>query len=204
MSTSAIVSAPRGASFPPAALRIAPPSKSFAARPVGAAEARASLLSRLLEDAFEAFDQDRDVARISLSRAVALLTAEQASPAVRAKAADLGALAPWQAKKAVAHIDSHLDSPIRIGELAALARLSTSYFSRAFKATFGRSPQQFILDRRIAHAQHVMLSSDEPLCGVALACGFSDQAHMSRIFRRLVGNSPNAWRRARRMAPMAL
>lgn len=110
---------------------------------------------------------------------------------------DGAGLAPWQAKRSIAHIAAHLDRTIRIGELAALAKISHSYFTRAFKATFGCAPQVFILDSRIAQAKQLMLTTDEPLCEVALACGFSDQSHMSRIFRRLTGDSPNAWRQAK-------
>jgi AraC-like DNA-binding protein len=111
---------------------------------------------------------------------------------------DAAELLPWQAKRSLAHIAAHLDRTIRIGELAELAKISHSYFTRAFKATFGCAPQVFILDRRIAQAKELMLNTDEPLCEVALACGFSDQSHMSRIFRRLTGDSPNAWRCAQR------
>jgi transcriptional regulator GlxA family with amidase domain len=42
----------------------------------------------------------------------------------------------------------------------------------------------------------LMLTTDSRLCNTAQACGFADQAHFSRIFHRLVGLSPNAWRRA--------
>jgi AraC-like DNA-binding protein len=169
-------------------------------RPAG--EAALSVLNQLLTDAVLALDRDREGARQALSRAVALLEAEQ----------DLGlaeenrsGLAFWQVRKALAHIDDRLEFTIRICELASLTRLSKSYFSRAFKMTFGLSPQKYIVTRRIARAQQIMLTTNEPLCDIARACGFSDQAHLSRVFRRLTGKTPNAWRRARRVvaAPRA-
>ena len=40
-----------------------------------------------------------------------------------------------------------------------------------------------------------MLTTDEPLSQIALACGLCDQSHFTRVFRRIVGESPNAWRR---------
>ncbi len=200
MTSAAFVPAPQRATPPLAVLAMGISDRSFTG-PAKDGENSTALLSRLLSDAFDAFDRDQDVARASLFRAVALLDAQQVRPAARLKALDLGVLAPWQAKKAVAYIEAHLDTPIPIEELAALARLSRSYFSRAFKATFGCAPQTFIQDRRISQAQTLMLTTDEPLCSVALACGFSDQAHLSRIFRRLAGDSPHAWRRARLAAP---
>ena len=201
MTTVALVAASSRANPPPSVLGLLEPSRSFAPWSAATPDPTTLILGRLLTEAFEALDHDQDSARTSLTRAVALLEARRSPPTDRREAGALTPLAPWQAKKALAHIDDHLASPIRIGDLAGLARLSKSYFSRAFKTTFGRSPQRFIVDRRVEQAQHLMLTSDEPLCGVALTCGFSDQAHFSRVFRRLVGASPNQWRRARRAAP---
>jgi AraC family transcriptional regulator len=151
------------------------------------------ILARLLTDAFEGLDGDIDRARASLSRAVALVD----GAAMPAEAFGRGGLALWQARKISALVEANLEHGVRITELAASARLSRSHFSRAFKAHFGRSPYQYILGRRVARAQHLMLLSDCRLCDVAQACGFTDQAHLSRMFRRLVGAPPNAWRRAR-------
>jgi AraC family transcriptional regulator len=150
-------------------------------------------LARLLTDAFEGLDGDIDRVRASLFRAVALLDGRLTS----GEATGRGGLARWQAHKISALVEANLEGGLRITELAASARLSQSHFSRAFKAHFGRSPQRYILERRVARAQQLMLMSDCRLCDVALACGFADQAHLSRMFRRLVGAAPNAWRRAR-------
>jgi transcriptional regulator GlxA family with amidase domain len=152
-----------------------------------------ALLARLLTDAFEGLDGNIDHVRASLSRAVALVDGASMS----AEAIGRGGLAPWQVRKISAVVDANLEHGVRITELAAGARLSKSHFSRAFKAHFGRSPQQYILERRVARAQHLMLVSSWRLCDVAQACGFADQAHLSRTFRRMVGVAPNAWRRAR-------
>ena len=151
-----------------------------------------AILARLLTDAFEGLDGDLDLARVSLSRAVALVDGPKAPDETVSR----GGLAPWQARKIAALVEVTLERSVRIGELAACARLSKSHFSRAFKVHFGRSPQQYVLERRVARAQHLMLIGEGRLCDVAQACGFADQAHLSRMFRRLVGAAPNAWRRA--------
>jgi len=108
-----------------------------------------------------------------------------------------GGLAPWQVRLIDAHIDAHLQSDITVGDLAGLARLSTSHFTRAFKLTFGRPPHSHIISERIVRAQALMLSTDRSLGQIAFAVGMSDQSHLSRQFRRLTGETPLAWRRAR-------
>lgn len=47
----------------------------------------------------------------------------------------------------------------------------------------------------------MMLATEEPLSQVALDCGFADQSHFSRLFRRQEGSSPSAWRRAHDAKP---
>jgi AraC family transcriptional regulator len=160
-------------------------------RPIAGEPGRNAILAHLLSDAVEALERDTERARASLFRAVALVGEMPASP----PGARRGGLASWQAKRTIALIDEHLEGGTRITELAAHFNLNQSHFSRAFKQLFGRSPQQFILERR-KRAQGLMLTTDSRLCNIAQACGFADQAHFSRIFHRLVGLSPNAWRRA--------
>lgn len=108
-----------------------------------------------------------------------------------------GGLAPWQVRLIEAHIDGNLAGEINVNTLAALARLSISHFGRAFKATFGRPPHSHIIAERIMRAQGLMLSTERSLAQIAIAVGMSDQSHLSRQFRRLTGESPLAWRRAR-------
>lgn len=108
-----------------------------------------------------------------------------------------GGLPVWKARRVVAYIDQHLGSNLQCDELARVADLSNSYFSRAFKITFGEPPHAHILRRRIMRAQEMMLDSSASLCQIALDCGLSDQAHLSRTFRRIVGDTPGNWRRAR-------
>jgi AraC family transcriptional regulator len=106
-----------------------------------------------------------------------------------------GRLAHWQANRVIAYIESNIDLNIRVADLAGVVRLSTSHFSRAFKASTGRPPSAYVKALRVCYAQVIMLNTREPLSRVALDCGMSDQAHFSRVFRKIVGISPSAWRR---------
>jgi AraC-like DNA-binding protein len=106
-----------------------------------------------------------------------------------------GGLAPWQAKRLAAYIESNISLSLHVADLAGIAQLSVSHFSRAFRVSFGVPPSTYIKMRRMRHAQVIMLNTRQPLVQVALDCGMSDQAHFSRVFRKIVGISPSAWRR---------
>ncbi|HET6234253.1 MAG TPA: AraC family transcriptional regulator [Acetobacteraceae bacterium] len=156
-------------------------------------------LSKLLDDANNALEFDRDAARCCLAQASALLR-DRIVPGGRAEPrrtpyAARSGLAPWQVRRVRAHIEAHLDSPIRIADLAALSRLSASYFSVAFRRSFGVSLYQLLARLRVERARTMMLSTGQPLSQIALACGFCDQAHLSRQFRRVTGSTPLGWRR---------
>ncbi len=106
-----------------------------------------------------------------------------------------GGLAPWQAKRIAAYVEANLASRLRIEELAKVVQLSSSHLFRAFKRSFGVTPLNYIAQRRVRRAQQLMTGSREPLAQIALDCGMCDQAHFTRVFRRVVGSSPRAWRR---------
>ena len=74
-------------------------------------------------------------------------------------------------------------------------QLSLGHFFRSFRVSFGQPPLAYIKVRRIHHAQVLMLNTQEPLSQVALHCGMYDQAHFTRVFRKVVGISPSVWRR---------
>lgn len=155
-------------------------------------------IEHLLSKATSAIERDVPEARALLAEAVSLLrNGRGADEQVEtADGVQRGGLAAWQARRATRHIDLHLDRTIPVAELAALVRLSRTHFSAAFHGTFGRPPHTYVLERRVARAKQLMLETDMPLSQVACACGLCDQAHLSRLFRRFVGQSPLLWRRA--------
>ena len=107
-----------------------------------------------------------------------------------------GALAPWQARRTKDILGANLDGSIPLGTLARECGLSVSHFCRAFRQSTGMPPHQWLMRRRIEAAK-VMLRErrQSTLSEIALACGFADQSHFTRIFSRTVGMSPGAWRR---------
>jgi len=112
-----------------------------------------------------------------------------------APSASAGQLAPWQERRLRAHIEANLSISLTTVELAGVVNLSPSYFSRAFKKSFGQPPHSYLTMRRTIRAQELMLTTNEPLSQIAVACGLVDQSALCRLFRRTVGRNPHAWRR---------
>ena len=107
-------------------------------------------------------------------------------------------LLAWQARKVLDHIDRHINSRVPVADLCALVGCSEAHFSRSFKGTFGYSPHAFVVRRRVELAATYMLQTEMSLSDVALGCGFVDQAHLCKHFRVVTGETPAAWRRAKR------
>jgi transcriptional regulator GlxA family with amidase domain len=155
--------------------------------------------ARLLAEAGLALRSNKDGASLCIAKAVALLQAE--SDVIEMSGAPSEArrrLAPWQVSRVVRFIEANLSKKIGVDDFAEIARLSPGHFARAFRATVGEAPYAYLIRARIEYAQQLILSTDRPLAEIALDCGLADQAHMTRLFRRIVGVSPGAWRRVHR------
>ena len=107
-----------------------------------------------------------------------------------------GGLAPWQITRVRRHVDAHIEAPLPVESLANLVHLSMGHFCRAFKASLGEPPHGYVTRQRIRHAQRLMLTTNDSLGAISIACGLADQAHLTRLFRKLVGTTPLVWRRA--------
>lgn len=93
------------------------------------------------------------------------------------------------------YIEAHLDQSLTIAELAQIAGCTQFYFSRSFKQTTGQTPYQYVLHRRLTRACELLTIGPLPLSEVAAACGFCDQAHLTRVFKKQLGTTPGAYRR---------
>ena len=168
-----------------------------------------AVAAQLIEAACCALGGDGTAAREHIARALLLLQDKpgQAPSLLQSIAKEsqqdvAGALSAWRAQKVAAHIEGHLSGSIRVRDLAHLVGLSNSYFCHAFKRRYGLTVHVYLTCRRIEMAQRLMLATNEPLSEIALSCGMSDQAHFTRAFRRIVGETPNRWRQSRRTALM--
>ena len=114
----------------------------------------------------------------------------------RLRQCDRGGLAPWQERRAKELLLENLSGDIGLSELASACRLSSSHFSQAFKKTVGCPPHKWLLGQRIDCAKRLILNTQQSLAEIALATGFADQSHFTRVFSQWVHESPAAWRRA--------
>jgi AraC-like DNA-binding protein len=108
-----------------------------------------------------------------------------------------GGLAPYQERRAKELLRANLNGEISLERLAAECGLSVRHFARAFRTSTGVPPHRWLMQQRVEQAKALLHDSAMPLSDVALACGFADQSHFTRVFTAMVGASPGAWRRMR-------
>jgi AraC family transcriptional regulator len=92
-------------------------------------------------------------------------------------------------------VSANLTSDITLASMAAVCGLNNEEFMRAFKATAGISPYQYVLALRIARARDLLCDPSWTLPDIAAECGFSHQQHLTSTFRRFTGRTPAAYRR---------
>jgi AraC family transcriptional regulator len=105
-----------------------------------------------------------------------------------------GGLTARQLRLVTDYMESHFGETVTLSDLAELTRLSPSHFCKVFKATTGTPPHRWLNALRIAQAKRLLLRG-ESLAEIAVATGFTDQPHLTRIFARLTGLTPGVWRR---------
>ncbi|MDR6870295.1 AraC-like DNA-binding protein [Bosea sp. BE125] len=94
-------------------------------------------------------------------------------------------------------LDAHAERVVTSGELEAVAGLDRFALARHFRASFGTSPYNYLVMRRLDRAR-AMLRSGLEIADIAAACGFADQSHLTRQFRRAFGVTPGRWRNLHR------
>lgn len=107
----------------------------------------------------------------------------------------MGGLTPQQMNKLIAKLGPRAEHRMTVAEMAATVGLSESWFASVFKKTTGQTPLQWQVGRRVEHAKQLLQDSDLSVAGVAAQLGFSDQSHLTKVFRQFAGDTPAAWRR---------
>jgi AraC family transcriptional regulator len=110
------------------------------------------------------------------------------------ESADPGRLTPTQLTRVKDYIAANIGNPLDLKSLAKATQLGTWNFSRRFRASVGQSPHAYVIDQRIEQARRLLASTALPLKQVAAACGFSDQAHMTRLFQLRLQKTPASFK----------
>jgi AraC-like DNA-binding protein len=106
---------------------------------------------------------------------------------------DRGSREPRAVRLAREWLDEHFAENISLDQLAALSGVSAFQLSRAFRKSIGLPPHAYQVHRRIRAAEN-LLRNGYPPADVAADCGFSDQAHLTRVFRQANGMTPAQFR----------
>ena len=95
---------------------------------------------------------------------------------------------------ALAYMRDHYPRAITNQQLASISKMSLRAFERQFLASFHLTPQKYLRKLRLRIASRALIYTSESLSEVALQCGFADQSHFTREFRRQFGRTPREYR----------
>ena len=111
-------------------------------------------------------------------------------PAARAS----GGLPAAAMRRVDEYMEAHLTENIELSMLAAIVNLSVFHFAREFKRSTGLSPHNYLVRKRVERAKNMLARTNCSLSEIALTVGFSDQSHLARHFRKIVGSTPKQFR----------
>ncbi|MEV4734522.1 AraC family transcriptional regulator [Saccharopolyspora sp. NPDC049426] len=92
------------------------------------------------------------------------------------------------------YIREHLNEDLSLQDLAGVLALSKFHFARRFRNATGTTPHRFVFQERLERAQELMRGSGTTFAEIARVCGFADQSHMNRHFRKRFGTTPTRYR----------
>ncbi|WP_244787933.1 helix-turn-helix domain-containing protein [Cupriavidus pauculus] len=154
-------------------------------------------LERLGQGLAVAHSQDPGLGRIFADSVAMAIVArvvanhfQRAASAARARIA----LPQWRLRRAMEFIDANLAAPIGLADIARSTGLTRMYFAAQFRLSTGMRPHEYLVRRRIEHAQDLLRHSRGSMLEVAMHCGFRSQAHFTTVFKRFVGHTPYSWR----------
>ena len=88
----------------------------------------------------------------------------------------------------------HMAQPVTVADLARKAGLSFWHFSRKFKKETGESPHDYLMKLKLEYALRLLQNTGEPIKAISYECGFLDQSHFCKVFRRFYGETPENFR----------
>ena len=101
---------------------------------------------------------------------------------------------PRAVRRAIEFIRANLAGDIRLADVAAAAGQSLFHFSRTFRAATGLTPHRYLTLARVEKVRELLRDSEHSLAAIADEAGFSDQSHMSKVFKYWTGSTPKQFR----------
>lgn len=111
---------------------------------------------------------------------------------------------PKWLERVVDIIEADLAHAPALGQLSQQVGMHPAHVARLFRFAFGETIGEYVRRRRVEEADRALVGSDRPLCEIAIASGFADQSHFTRVYRRHFGVSPGVRRRNSRSNPPRL
>jgi AraC family transcriptional regulator len=161
----------------------------------GICDASFTSLLRTLSEELETGGRSGKLYAETLAHALAIKFLLLPCPSKEYQAPTVKPLLPRLLNRVQERIDFELNRELSLDVLAKESGYSRAHFLRAFRAAIGLTPHQYILERRINRARQLLRQKQMALADVAIACGFSSQAHMTDIFRDHIGVTPGEYRR---------
>jgi AraC-like DNA-binding protein len=107
---------------------------------------------------------------------------------------DHDAKAQKAVRRVLSLIEENYAQELTLADMAAAAELSPNYFCRYFKKIAGCSPVEYLIDYRLNMAAYMLITTDDSISDISLACGFNDASHFIKFFRRKKGVTPRNYR----------
>ena len=105
-----------------------------------------------------------------------------------------GQLRDFYIQEAITFMEHNYAREITVEELASVCKLNRSYFSKLFKDSMGCPPQEFLIRLRLSKAAELMKTTTQSIGNISTLCGYPNQLHFSRAFKKRYGMSPREWR----------
>ena len=105
-----------------------------------------------------------------------------------------GQLKDFYIQEAITYMEHNYSQELTVEDLANACKLNRSYFSKLFKDSMGCPPQEFLIRLRLSKAADLMKTTTSSIGGIATMCGYPNQLHFSRAFKKRYGVSPREWR----------
>jgi AraC-like DNA-binding protein len=102
-------------------------------------------------------------------------------------------------QEAVTYMEKNYQRDVTVEEIADVCKLNRSYFSKLFKESVGCPPQEFLIRMRLTKATELMKTSPASIGDISSVCGYPNQLHFSRAFKKRYGVSPREWRTQNRV-----